>query len=358
MKKLEKLINRLHNLGINLYIENGQLKAKGPKGTLSKEIYNEIKTNKEEILKSFNNSDLIRMIQDKALGSWSPLVRIQSNGKNAPFFCVHPGLGSILCYTELAHQMGSDQPFYGLQASGLDQNTPSFDRFQDMASKYLETIRTVSPKGPYLIGGFSTGGMIAYEMAQQLRNQGGQPIYLFLIDTFAPHMFSPLDDFQIFIAFNQNLAGLYNSNFISSYYKILGIDEDKGVEDALKTLQDLSHNERLKVLWKSIKNTMDMSRDLDIEYLDRTFNVFKGICHAIQSYSVPTYKGPVFFFRATDDHSEERKNHALGWDRYVLNPIRVYDTPGNHFTMLRHPNVRTLAIKLKNCLNHITSQCL
>ena len=114
---------------------------------------------------------------------WSPLVAIQPKGNRKPFFCVHPVGGNVLCYAELARRLGDDQPFYGLQARGLEGGLPPRDTIEAMAALYLEAIRAQKPAGPYLLGGWSLGGVVAYEMARQLQAQGEQVALLALIDT-------------------------------------------------------------------------------------------------------------------------------------------------------------------------------
>ena len=117
--------------------------------------------------------------------SRSSLVRIQSVGSNRPFFCVHPAGGSVICYIDLARFLGLEQPFYGLQASGLDGQQEPYTQIEDMAAHYTEALRVVQPEGPYFLGGWSMGGIVAFEMAQQLQAQGQKIALLALIDTVA-----------------------------------------------------------------------------------------------------------------------------------------------------------------------------
>src|SRR5205823_1918690 len=96
----------------------------------------------------------------------SPLVAIQSGGARRPFFCVHPGGGEVLCYYDLARALGPDQPFYGLRAVGLEGEAMPDTRIAAMAARYLDVLREQQQHGPYLLGGWSLGGVVAFEMAQ------------------------------------------------------------------------------------------------------------------------------------------------------------------------------------------------
>lgn len=118
--------------------------------------------------------------------SWSPLVPLQPFGSKPPFFCVHPILGVVLPYYELSRHLGPDQPFYGLQPFGLDGKQSPFTRIEEMASHYIEAVRFIQPRGPYYIGGWSFGGLVAFEMAQQLLSSGHQVALLAMLDTLAP----------------------------------------------------------------------------------------------------------------------------------------------------------------------------
>lgn len=92
--------------------------------------------------------------------------------------------GEVLRFRELAVHLGSDQPFYGLQPQGLDGKQLPYTRIEDMAAHYIQQIQTIQPCEPYLIGGYSSGGLIAYEMARQLTIQGKEVALLVLFDTY------------------------------------------------------------------------------------------------------------------------------------------------------------------------------
>jgi len=114
---------------------------------------------------------------------WSPLVAIQTSGSRPPFFCVHGAGGNVLIYRDLARRLGPDQPFYGLQALGLDGTCPPLTRIEDMAALYVKEIRRRQPQGPYFLGGYCMGGTVAFEVAQQIQAQGERVALLALFDT-------------------------------------------------------------------------------------------------------------------------------------------------------------------------------
>jgi natural product biosynthesis luciferase-like monooxygenase protein len=117
---------------------------------------------------------------------WTALVPIRREGSRPPLFCVHSHGGHVLQYHDLAHHLGPDQPFYGLQAVGLDGRHPPYRRIEDMARHYIREVRSVQPHGPYFLGGDCLGGAVAYEMARQLREEGEEVAMVAMFDAFCP----------------------------------------------------------------------------------------------------------------------------------------------------------------------------
>jgi phthiocerol/phenolphthiocerol synthesis type-I polyketide synthase E len=128
--------------------------------------------------------ELARVLRSEgSAAGWSPLVAVQSSGSRPPFFCIHGAGGNVLIYRDLARRLGPDQPFYGLQALGLDGSCPPLIRIEDMAALYAKEIRKIQPQGPYFLGGYCMGGTVAFEVAQQIQAQGERVALLALFDT-------------------------------------------------------------------------------------------------------------------------------------------------------------------------------
>ncbi len=115
---------------------------------------------------------------------WNSLVVLQPNGAGTPFFCVHSLGSNLVSYRKLAALVGDGQPFYGLQPHGLDGSQPPHESVEEMAAHYVREIRAVQPTGPYRVGGVCLGGMVAFEMAQQLRAAGQDVSFLGMIDSY------------------------------------------------------------------------------------------------------------------------------------------------------------------------------
>src|SRR5258708_8382899 len=115
---------------------------------------------------------------------YSSLIPLQPLGDRAQFFFVHGLGGTVLRFHQLARHMAPDQPFYGMQAPGLDGREPCLERVEDMAVRYLEQLEAVQPGGPYLLRGYSFGGLVALQMARRLIAQDRKVGLLVMLDTY------------------------------------------------------------------------------------------------------------------------------------------------------------------------------
>jgi amino acid adenylation domain-containing protein len=127
-------------------------------------------------------SSLAKLITSAESPEWSPLVRIRG-GAGTPFFCVHPIGGNVLTFKNLSEHMTS-RPFYGLQARGLSHEESPHISIDDMAVDYLKYVRLVQPSGPYFLGGYSAGGLVAFEMARLLQESGEKVDLVVLFDSY------------------------------------------------------------------------------------------------------------------------------------------------------------------------------
>jgi thioesterase domain-containing protein len=113
---------------------------------------------------------------------------VPAGGAASPLFLVHPVGGNVACYIELARQLDLGRPVYGLQAGAA-----SHDSIEAMAAAYLAAVREAQASGPYHLAGWSLGGVVAYEMAQQLRRAGEEVAFVGLIDSYPPALLEGID---------------------------------------------------------------------------------------------------------------------------------------------------------------------
>lgn len=273
---------------------------------------------------------------------WSPLVEIQPKGARPPFFCVHPHGGNVLVYRELSKQLGSDQPFFGLQARGLDGSQTPIEKIEDMADLYRTEISKVQPHGPYFLGGYCMGGAVAYEMARQLRVAGEEVALLALFDAMEFSTFAPPSFLQMSYYNCQRLAF-----HISNLLKL-------NSEDRSRFLSEKASSLRLRLpVWvarlsgKLRKNSAKVGTPSEAEILDA---VWKADFRAYLDYAAKPYPGTVTDIRP---HSQYRllDHSQFKWDRLAIGGQRVVVLPVNPPAMLSDPFVKHLAQALKQCID-------
>ena len=127
---------------------------------------------------------LARLLEQPALPRFSPFVEVKAGSEKPPILIVH-GLAGTVPFFELAQAMATvDHPVYGIQAKGVDGLEEPLDRVEDMATFYLRSLRDIQPHGPYILIGYSFGGLVALEMAQSLQEVGENVALLALVDAY------------------------------------------------------------------------------------------------------------------------------------------------------------------------------
>ncbi|HET8842301.1 MAG TPA: amino acid adenylation domain-containing protein, partial [Ktedonobacteraceae bacterium] len=119
-------------------------------------------------------------------GQWQTIVPLQAGGQNPPLFCIHPAGGTSFCYYDLARHLDPEQPVYGIQAPDPAIWEQKILTVAELAEQYILALREIQPQGPYRLCGWSAGGVIAFEMACQLRSRGEEVALLALFDSSAP----------------------------------------------------------------------------------------------------------------------------------------------------------------------------
>ncbi|MEH2313979.1 MAG: beta-ketoacyl synthase N-terminal-like domain-containing protein [Nostoc sp.] len=271
----------------------------------------------------------------------SPLVAIQPQGSKPPLFFVHPVGGNILCYYELSLHLGSDQPFYGLQALGLNGESQPYTRIEDMAAKYIEALREIQPNGPYFLGGWSMGGIVAFEMATQLIRNGDRVAMLAMLDSPAPvnrEQIAEIDhynDVKILVDFAIDMAQSAGKNLSGS----------------VEQLQGLTLDEQLSYFLKQARIVNLVPLDFELEQLRYLLKVFKSNVLALQSYIPQVYPNRIIYFHASDEVSNDLHNPTLSWNELSGEPIEIVTIPSNHYTIITKPHIQVLVKHLNLFLN-------
>ena len=273
--------------------------------------------------------------------SWSTLVVLQSGGSRQPFFCVHPGGGTVLSYVDLARHLGPEQPFYGLDSLGFPENQKPYTQLEDMAAHYIKAMQTVQQQGPYFLGGWSFGGYVAFEIAQQLQQQNQQVSFLALLDISALDLVAPED-----------LQEQEDEAFLMNYLAGL-VAEDNFRSLNLERIRQLTLDEQLNFVIEQAKYVNRLPPDFGLAQARRMLQVFKSHGQAINSYRLQPYLGRVTLFLTSEGEVACSQNPTLGWGELAAQGVEIHWVPGDHKTLIHEPHVKVLAEQLRTCLEHV-----
>lgn len=256
------------------------------------------------------------------------LLPLRTSGDKPPLFCVHPAGGLSWCYAGLMTNIGTDYPIYGLQARGIGQREELPKTLDDMAADYIKQIRTVQPKGPYHLLGWSLGGNVVQAMATQLQNQGEEVSLLVMLDAYLNH-FLPIkeapDDEEALIAL---LAlGGYDPDSLGEK----PLDFEAAIEILRRDGSALASLDETVIL--NLKNT----------YVNSV-----GI---LGSYKPKTFRGNVLFFRSTIIPEWFDPIEPDSWKPYINGQIEQIDIDCRHKDLCQPEPLaqigKVLAVKLE-----------
>ncbi|MBN8615776.1 MAG: SDR family NAD(P)-dependent oxidoreductase, partial [Deltaproteobacteria bacterium] len=258
-------------------------------------------------------------------------------GSARPFFLVAGMFGNVLNLRHLAHLIGSDRAFYGLQARGLYGDQAPHATFEEMARAYLDEMRTVQPEGPYFLGGFSGGGVTAYEIARQIVAAGDRVGMLVMLDTPVPQR-PPLtarDRARIQLDEIQRRGPRYFGEWM-----------EKRAEWELRKMR-----RRFEPAVEDERTTAEFHNDK----MEAAFRA------ALGRYSLARYDGDVILYRPrlaprwsfADGTMIDKDRHYMsadnGWTPWVRG-LEVVEVPGDHDAMVLEPNVRVLAKRMRKAI--------
>jgi acyl transferase domain-containing protein/thioesterase domain-containing protein/acyl carrier protein len=261
--------------------------------------------------------------------SWSPLVAIcRGRADRRPLFCVHGAGGNVLNFKIISDRLGHDQPFYGLQAQGVDGRLPPLTTIEEMATQYVEAVRIVAPQGPYRLAGYSAGGVIALEMAHQLKKDDSSIELLAMIDTLSP------------AAARRKV----------SYFKKLWLMRQWSVQFALEWPGRRRKGKQADATYALALERLARGEPLPPELVE--FHLFRNFVAAQERYHPAPYDGAIVLFKATQaDTQYLGAGDKLGWDEHVGGDIRVTTIAGSHFSMMAEPGVSELIAAFKKELD-------
>jgi thioesterase domain-containing protein len=261
----------------------------------------------------------------------STLVTLRKGGSREPFFCVHPMFGVGIAYQSLAKHLGDDYPIHSFDAPGATSDEPPCDDIHELARRHVASMREAQPKGPYRLGGFSFGVIVAFEMAQQLVRAGEEVRSLVLVDMPAP-------------------AGPgQTTRSFGTVARLFGFPLDTSALQALDV--EAQADQMANAFAKLVMLPEDIAGSSKIVDMYRAH--FKGIAR----YEPARYPGKITFIRGGElvgGGSREQMaslDPSYGWAAFSDQPVRLLEIAGNHFNLIFEPVVRDLARLVRRALD-------
>jgi thioesterase domain-containing protein/acyl carrier protein len=263
----------------------------------------------------------------------TPLAALRPQGGKPPLFLCE-GVG---IYYPMIRYLGEDQPVYGL----FTEHRNDFPRVEDLAARYVQAVQTIQPEGPYYLGGASFGGLVAFEMAQQLYAQGQQVALLVLFDTPAPGASTPKTWPRRWLGHLSNWR-----RFGQPYLQ----RKSRDLRKKLRRWSRLLAQRWLNGSAPSPPPAAPIAHGAEVRLL---FNA------GAARYEVKPYPGPITLFAlghrdgmsdSLFDPALDEIDPQLGWGRVALGGLEVHELSGEHMTILKEPHVQTLGQTLHRCL--------
>lgn len=283
---------------------------------------------------------------------WRIVVPVQTRGDKPPFFGVHAHEGGVLFWRDIVSHLPKDQPFYALQARGVDGLATPLDRVPDMARLYIQEIRKVQPHGPYFIGGYSLGGEVAFEMGQQLIREGEKVDLLAMFDTRNPtRTIRPM----VRVSGHSLAAELdapppsdprsvVKQKFTGHFLRLSTLSPKQQVEYILNQISVRLNGFLVSVI---VKIFQLLRRRLPDRILLRYLR--KQHREALVNYVPAVYPGKITLFRATESLVTNPDDSLLGWGPLAAGGMEIYHFDSSHAIVYGEP-AKDVAEKLNECL--------
>jgi amino acid adenylation domain-containing protein len=283
----------------------------------------------------------------RSLWSSAPsiVVPFQSNGAKPPLFWFNWGCWDF----RLSRYLSADQPVFGLQHQSQDGRPVRHKTIERMAAHYIEAIRDIRPRGPYLLGGYCIGGMVAYEMARQLRAQGESVPLVVLLDP------DPLNSLPAgFLSDGKRLHSQLNGLAVQEYLRrhlraLAPLDPHERLDYVLTGMKNwlVWMADRLSwICWKILSETLGIPLPLALRprYLGEIYQA------AARAYRPKPYAGRVLLFVTPGRYHDGE----LGWGKQISEYLENQELAIDHINLFQEPYVQTFAEKLQPHLSETT----
>ena len=328
-----EFLRELRGRDIRVWVEGDRMRVNAPQGALTPELQADLQMRKLEVLAFLRAASAPR----------SCIVPIQPQGSRTPFFAVPGHNGDVFCYVRLAHHLGMDQPFYAFEPPGIDGSCPPLTDMEALAARYVADLRAVRPSGPYLLGGYCVGGIVAFEVACQLRALGEEVAVLVLFDASPPSALRPLTAWRMYLRFRRDQ-----------------------MLQRLREVAQLPWREQLAFARERLARVAPRRRGTDVHdpAVERRQQLKNEVAEATMAAATAyarrprVYPGPIVHFLSSEETRRLAYGRQLDWERYARDGVEIAVGPEGcqGDVMLREPHVRVFAELLRGRLDALAAR--
>jgi thioesterase domain-containing protein/acyl carrier protein len=278
---------------------------------------------------------LARVITDPEAGDTTPIIALQPSGSRPPIFIFPGGVGDVLMLIGLAEALGEEQPVYGMQAAGFFGKTVYSRRVEEAAAHFAQEIKKVRASGPYHLAGHSFGGVIAFEVARQLREAGEAVGLVGLLDSHPPGSIH---------------GGSFRRRMQTHLFNMSDLDWKGKIGYVTRHFQTRASKAlgRFEFFQTLLRNTAVKQAMWDDPFRQTRF--------AAANYSpAQPYPGPVTLFIVSERPRHIDWDMMAPWHKFISGPIERVPVPGDHSSMIKPPHVTELARLMALSLEKVNS---
>ncbi len=262
------------------------------------------------------------------------IVTLARGGSQPPLFCIHGGDGGVIFYRGLAALMPADLPVHAIESLELGNNGPLERRsIEETAAAYLKSILSMQSEGPFRLAGYSFGGVVAHEIACQLRDAGHQVEFLGMFDTHNPaaeaRLYSPFERFSVF----------WNENREVPFGERLG-------KLSARIAEGMQTHRRIKAELSAARKQGPAEAYSDL----RRVQVREENWRAMQEYRPRPFDGRITLFKASHASDKVEWPADYGWSQVALSGLDIIPVSGHHLALFGPEHIDSLGKALTQAL--------
>lgn len=299
----------------------------------------------------FENDTIEKLSNQVRLQSLKPyekaIVKIRNGAEQFFQFFVHPAGGQVLCYYDLAQDINTPSSIYGLQSPFIrDKNAKSYTSIEEIATVYFQEMEEhfiKFPKQKVLYGGWSLGGLIAYQMALITYNKTGLLPFVVILDQPIPSFIG-----------KEKTYGDDKLQYLLRFLKQVQDFNNIEIEISRSELEGQSFSNQCKKIHREFTKKGLLSDEIHGSDFEKFLNMQKAQSQAATEYQPQIYIGNVLLIRASNSHWKKVLDPSLGWSAIAQN-LTVQSVPGTHISMMQKPEISKIAIEIDTWISKLSN---